>query len=106
VLIKIAENAQNRPGLFEFLFNVPKTITLDKQPWKDYQLRLYAVIQGLLEDGIKKGEFPQVNPQLMFKALGGLFMGLVFMGDRKEPVTDKEVENLLNELITDPNIGN
>jgi hypothetical protein len=28
----------------------------------------------------------------MFKALGGLFMGLVFMGDRKEPVTDKDVK--------------
>ena len=59
-----------------------------------------------LEDGVKKGEFPQVDPQLMFKALGGLFMGLVFMGDRKEPVTDKDVENLLNELITDPKINN
>ena len=106
VLIKIAENAQERPGLFEFLFNVPKAIKVDDQPWKDYQLRLYTVIQGLLEDGVKQGEFPKVNPQLMFKALGGLFMGLVFMGDRKEPVTDKEVENLLNELITDPNLNN
>jgi len=106
VLIKIAENAQERPGLFEFLFNVPKAIKLDNQPWKDYQLRLYTVIQGLLEDGVKQGEFPKVNPQLMFKALGGLFMGLVFMGDREEPVTDKEVENLLNELITDPNLNN
>ena len=106
VLIKIAENAQARPGLFEFLFNVPKAIKLDKQPWKDYQHRLYAVIQGLLEDGVKKGEFPKVDPQLMFKALGGLFMGLVFMGDRKEPVTNKDVENLLNELITDPKINN
>ena len=106
VLIKIAENAQERPGLFEFLFNVPKAIKVDDQPWKDYQLRLYTVIQGLLEDGVKQGEFPKVNPQLMFKALGGLFMGLVFMGDREEPVTDKEVENLLNELITDPNLNN
>ena len=106
VLIKIAENAQNRPGLFEFLFNVPKAITLDDQPWKDYQHRLYAVIQGLLEDGVKKGEFPKVDPHLMFKALGGLFMGLVFMGDRKEPVTDKDVESLLNKLITDPNLNN
>ena len=42
----------------------------------------------------------------MFIALGGLFMGLVFMGDRKEPVTNKDVENLLNELITDPKINN
>ena len=106
VLIKIAENAQNRPGLFEFLFNVPKAIKLDDQPWKDYQHKLYAIIQGLLEDGVKRGEFPKVDPQLMFKALGGLFMGLVFMGDRKEPVTDKDVESLLNELITSPTLKN
>tara|TARA_B100001121_G_scaffold48835_1_gene42230 strand:+ start:585 stop:1181 length:597 start_codon:yes stop_codon:yes gene_type:complete len=106
VLIKIAENAQNRPGLFEFLFNVPKAIKLDDQPWKDYQHKLYAIIQGLLEDGVKQGEFPKVDPQLMFKALGGLFMGLVFMGDRKEQVTDKDVESLLNELITSPNLKN
>ena len=106
VLIKIAENAQNRPGLFEFLFDVPKAIKLDNQPWKEYQHRLYAIIQGLLEDGIKQDEFPQVDPQLMFKALGGLFMGLVFMGDKKEPVTHKDVENLLNELIRDPKLNN
>ena len=106
VLIKIAENAQKRPGLFEFLFNVPKAIKLEDQPWKDYQHKLYAIIQGLLEDGVKQGEFPKVDPQLMFKALGGLFMGLVFMGDRKEPVTDKDVESLLNELITSPNLKN
>ena len=103
VLIKIAENAQNRPGLFEFLFNVPKVIKIEHQPWKEYQHRLYSVIKGLLEDGIEKGEFPQVDPQLMFKALGGLFMGLVFMGNREEPVTDKDVEKLLNELIIEPN---
>ena len=102
LLIKIAEHAKNRPGLFEFLFNAPKAVKLDNQPWKDYQHRLYGVIQGLLEDGIKAREFPQINSQLMFKALGGLFMGLVFMGNKNEPVTEKEVEKLLNQLITDP----
>ena len=102
LLIKIAENAQIRPGLFEFLFNVPKAIKLEHQPWKEYQHRLYSIIQGLLEDGITNGEFPQVDPQLMFKALGGLFMGLVFMGKPEEPVTEKDVEKLLNELIIDP----
>ena len=103
LLIKIAEIAQSRPGLFEFLFNAPKTIKLEKQPWKEYQHRLYGVIQGLLEDGVKAGEFPKINPELMFKALGGLFMGLVFMGDKKEPVSEKDVEKLLNQLITDTN---
>ena len=102
VLIKIAENAQSRPGLFEFLFNAPKAIKLTNQPWKEYQHRLYGVIQGLLEDGIKAGEFPKVNPDLMFKALGGLFMGLVFMGNQKDSVSEKDVEELLNQLITDP----
>ena len=102
LMIKIAEIAQDRPGLFEFLFNAPKTIKLEKQPWKEYQHRLYGVIQGLLEDGVKAGEFPKINPDLMFKALGGLFMGLVFMGDKKEPVSEKDVEKLLNKLITDP----
>ena len=38
----------------------------------------------------------------MFKALGGLFMGLVLMRDRDEPVSQKDIEELLNQLITDP----
>jgi hypothetical protein len=33
-------------------------------------------------------------------------MGLVFMGDRKDPVSEKDVEKLLNQLITDPNYTN
>ena len=106
VLIKIAENAQNRPGLCEFLFNVPKVVKMENQPWKEYQDRLYSVIKGLIEDGVKSGEFPNINPNHMFRALGGLFMGLVFMGDREEPVTDRDVEKLLNQLITDPTLSN
>ena len=100
--MKIAENAQKRPGLFEFLFSAPKAVKLVDQPWKDYQQRLYTVIHGLLEDGINAGEFPKIQPQLMFKALGGLFMGLIFMGDKENSVSEKEIEKLLNQLITDP----
>lgn len=102
LLLKIAESARNRPGLFEFLFNAPKVILFEMQPWKKYQERMYGTIQGLLDDGIKAGEFPQINPQTLFKAVGGLFMGLVLMGDRKEPVSENDVEQLLNQLITDP----
>ena len=102
LLMKIAEHAQRRPGLFEFLFNVPKAVKLEIQPWKEHQHRLYTVIKGLLEDGIKAGEFPSIEPQLMFKALGGLFMGLVFMGDKKNTVSEKEIEELLNQLIIEP----
>jgi len=102
VLLKIAENARNRPGLYEFLFNAPKAIHFEEQPWKKYQGRMYGTIQGLLEDGVKAREFPNINPELLFKAMGGLFMGLVLMGDQKEPVSEKDVEDLLNQLITNP----
>ena len=102
VLLKIAENARNRPGLYEFLFNVPKVITFEEQPWKRYQERMYGTIQGLLEDGVKSGEFPNINSQLLFKAMGGLFMGLVLMGDRKKQVSEKDIEELLNQLIMNP----
>jgi AcrR family transcriptional regulator len=102
LLLTIAKNARNRPGLYEFLFNAPKVIHFEEQPWKKFQGRMYVTIQGLLEDGVKAEEFPNINPQLLFKAMGGLFMGLVLMGDRKDPVSEKDVEDLLNQLITDP----
>ena len=104
ILLRIAENARKNQGLYSFLFNVPKLINIEERPWKTYQNRLYAVIQGILEDGIKIGEFPDINPKLLFKAMGGLFMGLVLMDDKNEPVSEKEIEKLLNQLITDPTL--
>ena len=98
VLLKIAENVRSRPGLYEFLFNVPKQISFETTDWKKYQDRIYSVILTLLEDGIKLGEFPATKPKVLFKALGGLFMGLVLMGTDKK-VSKKDVEQMLNELI-------
>ena len=48
VLLKTAETIRERPGLFEFLFNVPQKIIFDKHPWKKYQNRLYSTLNGLL----------------------------------------------------------
>ena len=104
LLLQIAENARGNPGLYSFLFTVPKLINIEEQPWKSYQNRLYAVIQGLLEDGVKAGEFPKLDTQLLFKAMGGLFMGLVFSNDKKDPVSEMDVEELLTKLITTPDI--
>ena len=102
VLLKIAEIIRSRPGLFEFLFNAPQKVIFDKQPWKQYQDQLYSTLNSLLVAGVKAGEFPQIDPKLLFKAIGGLFMGVVLMGDQKEPVTKKEIEKLLNQVITNP----
>ena len=102
ILLKTAEMIYIRPGLFEFLFNAPKKITFEIEPWKKYQNRMYNVLQSLLEDGVKMGEFPNIKPKLLFKAMGGLFMGLVLMGDSDKPVSEKDIEELLTHLIMNP----
>jgi hypothetical protein len=69
--------------------------------WKKYQGKLYSILQGLLEDGIERKEFPKLNSNLMFKAIGGLFTGLIFFGDKKKTdISEEEVEALLNNLIS------
>ena len=98
ILLSISDNVRSRPGLYEFLFNVPKKINFDSQDWRSYQERIYSIISTLIEEGIKIGEFPQSKPEVLFKALGGLFMGLVLMGKDK-PVSKTDIENLLNDLI-------
>ena len=102
VLIKTAEVIRKRPGLYEFLFNVPKKIIFENEPWKKYQSRIYGIINSLLIDGIKAKEFPQINSQLLFKAMGGLFMGLVLMGNKKESISENDIEKLIDQLIFDP----
>ena len=102
VLLKIAENIRHRPGLFEFLYTAPKAIVFDEEPWKKYQERMYGTLNSLLEDGIQAKEFPQMDSKLLFKALGGLFMGLVLIGEKEDPVSEKDIEQLLNQLIMNP----
>ena len=104
ILVQIAQNAKKRPNLYEFLFQAPKVINLtefDDQKWKKHQGKLYSILQGLLEDGIERKEFPKLNSNLMFKAIGGLFTGLIFFGDKKKTdISEEEVEALLNNLIS------
>ena len=102
VLLHVATSIRKRPGLYEFLFNAPKKLIFEEEPWKKYQDRLYATLHQLLEEGVKAGEFPNIDPKLLFKAMGGLFMGLVLMGDKKDPISENDIENLLSQLITNP----
>ena len=52
--------------------------------------------------GVDEKEFPQINSQLLFKAMGGLFMGLVLMGNKKESISENDIEKLIDQLIFDP----
>ncbi len=105
ILIRVARKAQQNRNEYEFMFNAPKTISHienQDQEWRSYQSQLYSILKGLLEDGIAKGEFPKLDPNLMFKAIGGLFVGLIFMGEKNKDVSTRDIEKLLNNLITEP----
>ncbi len=105
ILVKIARNAQKNRNEYEFLFNAPKAIShidAKDQEWRSYQHQLYAILKGLLDEGVAKSEFPKLDPNLMFKAIGGLFVGLIFMGEKNKDITAGDIEKLLNNLITAP----
>jgi|TARA_B100001540_G_C15772307_1_gene626962 AcrR family transcriptional regulator len=84
--------------MYEFLFTAPNYIQdTHKQTWKTYQERLYAILQSIIEDGIKKKEFVDLNPGLLMKAIGGLFHQLLISGD--DDLNDDEFEEMLRNFL-------
>tara|TARA_X000001036_G_scaffold198954_1_gene187189 strand:+ start:336 stop:917 length:582 start_codon:yes stop_codon:yes gene_type:complete len=84
--------------LYGFLFTAPNYINdPSKQPWKVYQERLYAILQSIIEKGIEKKEFVDLNPQLLMKAIGGLFHQLLISNN--EELKDNEFEDMLKNFL-------
>ena len=61
-----------------------------KQTWKTYQERLYSILQSIIEEGIKKKEFVDLNPGLLMKAIGGLFHQLLISNNEEMKENEKE----------------
>ena len=84
--------------LYGFLFTAPNHITtLENQSWKAYQERLYAILQSIIEKGIEKKEFIDLNPRLLMKAIGGLFHQLLISSD--DDLNDNEFEEMLRNFL-------
>ena len=92
-------------NLYRFLFTAPKAITNmpeNLQTWRTYQNRLYGSLKGLLEEGMIRSEFPQTDAELLFRAIGGLFHGILFLGSEDKNVSRDDIEDLLNQFLTSP----
>jgi len=88
--------------LYDFLFTAPNYIQdSQKQSWKTYQERLYAILQSIIEEGIKKKEFVNLNPGLLMKAIGGLFHQLLISND--EELKEDDFEKMLKNFLK-PNV--
>jgi len=101
-VVKIILQDQN---LYRFLFTAPKAITNmpeNLQTWRTYQNRLYGSLKGLLEEGMIRSEFPQTDAELLFRAIGGLFHGILFLGSEDKNVSRDDIEDLLNQFLTSP----
>ena len=89
--------------LYEFLFTAPNFIQdTDKQSWKTYQQRLYSILQSIIEDGINKKEFVDINPGLLMKAIGGLFHQLLISND--EELKEEDFELMLKNFLKPQNV--
>ena len=94
--------------LFEFLFTAPQmmpgALMEGKPAWKSYQNKMYGVFQGLLEEGMAKGEFPEMQSDIMMRAIGGLFHGLFFLGHGEKRMSRETMEEFITSFIG--NYGN
>tara|TARA_B100000953_G_C17940194_1_gene396702 strand:- start:85 stop:675 length:591 start_codon:yes stop_codon:yes gene_type:complete len=88
--------------LYGFLFTAPNHIQDEsKQIWKTYQERLYAILKSIIEEGIKKKEFIDLNPGMLMKAIGGLFHGLLI--ENEDDLDEKEFELMLKNFLRPEN---
>lgn len=99
---KISELVNAKRALYEFLFFAPqgKDKSSSVEPcWKKYQQKLYNRLLQLIQEGIKQKQFPQMDSKLIFKALGGLFHGMIFLGSEKDKITKNDFEEILNIFL-------
>ena len=102
LLITIAEIVKSNQTLYEFLFAAPKAIPMNSEnfdSWKSYQNRLYSTIMGILEDGVAAGEFVKIEPEILMRAIGGIFHSLIFPSGESASLSEKDLDMVLSKLL-------
>ena len=66
-------------------------------PWKEYQDRLYSVLQSTIEQGCREGDFIDLKSGVIMQAIGGLFHELLL--GKKDSLTEKEFELMISNLL-------
>ena len=98
IIKKMAEIVRENRNLYGFLFTAPNHIHDEsKQVWKTYQERLYGILKSIIEEGIAKKEFIDLNPGMLMKAIGGLFHGLLI--ENEDDLNEKEFELMLKNFL-------
>ena len=98
IIKKMAKIVRSNKNLYGFLFTAPNHIHDEsKQVWKTYQERLYAILKSIIEEGINRKEFINLDPGMLMKAIGGLFHGLLI--ENEDDLNEKEFELMLKNFL-------
>ena len=98
IIKKMANIVKCNKILYGFLFTAPNHIQDEsKQSWKTYQERLYSILKSIIEEGIKKNEFIDLNPGMLMKAIGGLFHGLLL--ENEDDLRNEDFEIMLKNFL-------
>ena len=98
ILQQVCEVVNKDKNLYKFLFTAPGYIQeTNDLPWKTYQERLYSVLQIIIDKGCSDGEFIDLKPKIIMKAIGGLFHEMV-LGD-KETLSERDFELMISNLL-------
>ena len=57
----------------------------------------------IIQAGVDANEFPQIESEMILKALGHLFHGMVFLGADRDSITEDDVEELFRQFIQKSN---
>lgn len=102
-LCKVSNIILKDKNLYRFLFTAPKAMSNmpeNLQTWRVYQNRLYGSLRELLEQGISNNQFPNTDSEILFKAIGGLFHGVLFLGDEgNKQVSRNDIKKLLQQFL-------
>jgi len=102
IIKKVIEMVKEDRPLYEFLFAAPHSSMASKNgepEWKQYQSKLINTLHKLIELGIEKKEFPNIDSDMTLKALGHIFHGMIFLGKDREIITEDDVEELFRQFI-------
>ena len=98
IIKKVGEIVKNDKNLYGFLFTAPNFVSNpSERKWKTYQERLYAILESIIDEGIKKKDFINIKSDVLMKAVGGLFHTLIISNNEK--VDDKELESMIINLL-------
>lgn len=102
IVKKLIELVNEDRPLYEFLFAAPhaqNSSSSGEPDWRQYQQKFTNTLHQIIKAGIDANEFPQIESEMILKALGHIFHGMVFLGADRDNITEDDVEELFRQFI-------